>query len=75
MYPDYKVFITLVVVCIGLILSNVYSIFYKEKQKYEQGMTDMHSMCYDLGEAIIQSKVTNKIIKCEALTVAPSLHQ
>ena len=43
------------------------------KQQYEKGMTDMHSLCYDLGPATIQSKVTGKVITCDALTTQPIL--
>lgn len=47
---------------------NLYEVLVKEKQKYEQGMTDMLDLCYDLGQATIQSKVTGKTIVCAALT-------
>ena len=38
------------------------------KKQYEQGMTDTISLCYDMQQAIIQSKQTGKTIVCAALT-------
>ena len=66
--------IFLIITWVILFAALIYSQF-QIKQQYEQGMTDMHSLCYGLGEAIIQSKITNKVIKCEALTVASPVHQ
>ena len=47
---------------------NAYHIFVTKPKAYEKGMTDMLDLCYDLGEATIQSKVTGKTIVCAALT-------
>lgn len=40
---------------------------------YEQGLTDMHTLCHDIG-GLMLNKENNKLIICENAGIAPKVH-
>ena len=61
---------------LGLALSIVLvvsSYYVGHNKGYDQGITDMHTLCHDIGGMML-NKENNKLIICESAGIAPKIH-
>lgn len=63
------IFIGIIVCCFTIL---IYALSYKAG--YNQGLTDMHTLCHDIGGMML-NKENNKLIICESAGIAPQVHQ